>query len=72
MDTKIDDELVPAISLVCAFCARLDINRVRRCKAFGAEEIPLEIWGGSNDHHLPYPGDHGKQFIRWDEESAKP
>lgn len=66
MDLKIDEsELdIPAISPVCAFCARLDVTRIRRCQAFA--EIPMEIWEGQNDHRAPYPGDHGLQFTSWD------
>jgi hypothetical protein len=67
MDLTIDEsELdIPVISPVCVLCQRLDPARVRRCAAFGAAEIPLEIWDGQNNHRTPYPGDNGLQFIAW-------
>lgn len=68
MATKIDDaeQDIPALSPVCTFCARLTVGEVRRCAAFGAAQIPLDIWEGRNDHRTPYPGDGGLQFTPWD------
>jgi len=31
------------------------------CDAFPAG-IPAEIWQAKNDHHEPFPGDHGIRF----------
>jgi hypothetical protein len=69
MAMKIDDseQSIPAISPVCSFCARLDVTKVRRCRAFHSVDIPLEIWEGRNDHRRPYPGDNDMQFIPWNE-----
>lgn len=69
MQRKIDDSEfdTPALSPVCTFCARLDTTQRRRCAAFGAKDIPLEIWEGANTHRTPYPGDHGLQFTSWSE-----
>ncbi len=52
---------IPIFSDTCTFCRHLDASGERRCAAF-PQEIPISIWLGENDHHLPYPGDHGIQF----------
>lgn len=74
MDMTIDEsELeVPAISPVCVFCRRLTVGLIRRCEAFGTDAIPIVIWEGENDHRQSYPGDHGMQFIPWDDQRALP
>lgn len=57
-----DSELnLPVYSEVCTFCRHLDMSGERRCAAF-PQEIPLAIWTGENNHHVPYPGDHGIHF----------
>lgn len=52
---------IPIFSEICTFCRHLDVSGERRCAAF-PQDIPLPIWLGENDHHLPYPGDHNIQF----------
>lgn len=47
-------------SPVCTYCKHAE--GFRRCKAFGAEPIPLPIWDGENDHREPFPGDGGIRF----------
>lgn len=73
MDTKIDDgdQEIESYSPVCVWCARLDTTKRRRCEAFGAVDIPLEIWEGRNDHRMPYPGDNGLQFIAWNTDESQ-
>jgi hypothetical protein len=57
-----DSELsLPIYSEVCTFCRHLDVSADRKCAAFPSG-IPLPIWMGENDHHAPFPGDHGIQF----------
>lgn len=34
----------------------------RRCKAFGTQDIPADIWEGKNKHLTPFPGDNGILF----------
>ena len=55
------DSHLPIYSEVCTFCRHLDMSGERQCAAFPTG-IPLPIWLGENDHHTPYPGDHGIQF----------
>jgi hypothetical protein len=43
---------------ICGFCIHL---QKKGCKAF-PKGIPQEIYGGGNNHHKPFPGDHGIQF----------
>jgi hypothetical protein len=45
---------------VCSRCRHWNIGQ-RACDAF-PNLIPISIWKGENDHHKPYPGDHGIQF----------
>lgn len=51
----------PILSEACVFCRHLNLDGERACAAFPAS-IPLPIWLGENDHHAPFPGDHGIQF----------
>jgi hypothetical protein len=64
MSFVLDDSeaALPMFSDVCAYCKRWTREPGRKCQAF-PQGIPLEIWLGENDHHAPYPGDHGIQFM---------
>jgi hypothetical protein len=49
-------------SETCMYCTQLNEDILKRtCRAF-PDGIPDEIWMGRNNHHKPYPGDHGIQF----------
>ena len=63
MSFVLDDSeaAVPMFSDVCAYCKHWIRKPGRQCEAF-PQGIPLAIWLGENDHHLPYTGDHGIQF----------
>jgi len=53
---------IPVYGPVCTFCCHIDPRpRRRTCKAFPGG-IPEEIWLGTNDHRLPFPGDGGMTF----------
>ena len=57
------DVIYGVFSSVCTFCRHL--KQGRSCAAF--DDIPAEIWTGTNDHRQPYPGDNGIQFEPIDE-----
>lgn len=61
--TTIDADLgTPIFSKTCTFCTHWQ-GDIRRCDAFPEPgSVPMEIWMGKNDHHQPYPGDHGIRF----------
>jgi hypothetical protein len=46
------------IEPICGACIHLQKGG---CKAF-PKGIPQAIDGGGNNHHKPFPGDHGIQF----------
>jgi hypothetical protein len=50
---------IPVLSPICSYCRHQ--RGFRRCEAF-AEEIPLTIWIGENNHRQPVEGDHGIRF----------
>lgn len=52
---------LPIFSTVCNGCRHWIRKPGRKCEAF-PEGIPLPIWLGENDHHLPYDGDQGIRF----------
>lgn len=51
---------VPRYSDPCSYCVHE--AGFRRCAAFGADPIPMEIWDGPDDHTEPHPGDNGLRF----------
>ena len=65
---RLDDSIFHTVlySPTCIWCIHFDISTSgpddanRRCDAF--DLIPFEIWNGMNNHHSPYPGDHGILF----------
>ena len=51
------------ISEVCSLCTHLlRWAAPPKCEAFKDETIPMEIWGGENNHTKPVNGDHGLTF----------
>jgi hypothetical protein len=47
---------------MCLDCKNLiEIKMVQACRAF-PEKIPMAIWLGEHDHHMPYEGDNGILF----------
>ena len=63
MPLTLDDTeaALPIFSDVCSRCTHWIRKPGRKCHAFPSG-IPLAIWRGESDHHLPYPGDHDIQF----------
>jgi hypothetical protein len=62
---------LPIMSTVCSRCVHLTSVGTRACEAF-PEGIPAVIWTGENDHHAPFPGDHGIQFEARQRTSPEP
>ena len=65
---EIDDRELDVFqySPVCSKCKHEGLE-LRRCKAFGDNDIPLSIWEGKNKHTNPVDGNHGIQFEKWEE-----
>jgi hypothetical protein len=66
-----DSEPIPHHSPSCTLCAHWHYTRHRTCDAF-PDGIPMVIWLGENNHHDPYPNDHGIQFERVTRDSFPP
>lgn len=55
------DELELRTVGICHACLHLYLPEAEACDAFPGG-IPPPVRVGRNDHHFPYPGDHGIRF----------
>ena len=66
MSIQLDDRVLrlSPFSPVCSKCKHWTgtMYAPRHCNAFGATEIPSDIWDGRNNHTSAFTGDNGILF----------